>query len=136
MLSRSWRRLHWQSRGGLQLERRSGGDSTTSITPLRPSPPTAARHTWSNHVNLHTTSTGYRLRRAVIDDPSRLSTSFVRFATLHTASMAEPTNPTTPEQILADVPGKWEKAKESGELLFFPSTERIVPGDFPVSTAE
>lgn len=50
--------------------------------------------------------------------------------------MAEPTNPTSPEQILADVPGKWEKAKESGELLFFPSTERIVPGDFPVSTAE
>lgn len=49
--------------------------------------------------------------------------------------MAEPTNPTTPDQILADVPGKWEKAKESGELLFFPSTERIVPGDFPVSAA-
>lgn len=60
--------------------------------------------------------------------------TFASFAT-HSKTMAEPTNPTTPDQILADVPGKWEKAKESGELLFFPSTERIVSGDFPVSAA-
>lgn len=134
MLRGGCRSTHVQTARYWSLRRFVGDSTAASITPLKPTPPatSAARHTRSNHVNLHPTSTGYRSRRGVIDHRERLSTTFAFFAT-HFKTMAEPTNPTSPDQILADVPGKWQNAKESGELLFFPSTERIVPGDFPVS---
>lgn len=110
-------------------QRGTGGDSIAPRPP-RPGP----RHTRANHVpGLHRASTGYRPASGVVDIERRaLSTSFASTP----GTMAEPTNPTSPEQILADVPGKWSAAKDSGELLFFDSTERIIPGDFPVSAAE
>lgn len=109
-------------------QRGISGDSTAPRAP-RPGP----RHTRANHVpGLHRASTGYRPASGVVEIERRaLSTNFASSPD----TMAEPTNPTSPEQILADVPGKWSAAKESGELLFFDSTERIIPGDFPVRVA-
>lgn len=49
--------------------------------------------------------------------------------------MAEPTTTSSPAELLARVPSAFEAAHKSGELFFFPSTARLVAGEFPVSPA-
>lgn len=113
---------------------------TVVARPAPPPPPTARsptptpdhagqRHrgpiTCTARAGLHTST---RLPSSV----SSIATTFDRLRNTQNR-MAEPTNPVSPEKIIEEVPGKWKAAKESGELLFFDSTERIIPGDFPVS---
>lgn len=40
--------------------------------------------------------------------------------------MAHPTNPSSPTELLTTLPSKFEEARRSGQLYFFPSEARDV----------
>ncbi|GMK56959.1 hypothetical protein CspeluHIS016_0307990 [Cutaneotrichosporon spelunceum] len=43
----------------------------------------------------------------------------------------EPTSPVNPSDVLAHLPAAFEAARKSGDLVFYDSTVRTVPGEFP-----
>lgn len=52
------------------------------------------------------------------------------------STMAEPTTTSTPTEILtALLPTAFDNAHKAGDLFFFQSSARIVPGEFPVRPA-